>query len=238
MNRGAATQDVATIHDHKIEIYSKRYFDLSPTWFAWIKLSAVDVYSLRRERGFEGQHVFFHLNYPVRYVDLIGIIVSIESVGSGRYTILQLDDSSGLLIEVKIALTLSGHDGVSAPISSVHSNTDVQNLRVNVSMGVVKLVVSDIAVEVGHLLRVKGEMDEFRGIRQILPKRVWVVKNTSEEVEFWRKMEAFKKDVMSSPWILEPGQRKEVDETARKRGLVETKRKRRLERARKEREAR
>lgn len=37
------------------QLYPKRYFDASRTWFEWNKLTSKDVFALREEGGFEGE---------------------------------------------------------------------------------------------------------------------------------------------------------------------------------------
>ncbi|KAI9654448.1 MAG: hypothetical protein M1831_005414 [Alyxoria varia] len=82
-------------------IYPAFCFKASPTYNKWVKLTAADVHALRREPGFEGQNVFFHLNHPLRYVYLCGPVVAIDFITS-RYVLFTLDDSSGANVEIKI----------------------------------------------------------------------------------------------------------------------------------------
>jgi len=51
-----------------------------------------------------GQNIYFHLNHPIRYIYLIGVVVEIDFWE--RFAILTIDDGSGAVIEVKVARVL------------------------------------------------------------------------------------------------------------------------------------
>lgn len=52
----------------------------------------------------------------------------------------------------------------------------------------------------------KGWVDEFRGGRQILLERVTVIRDTREEVEAWRELAEWQRDVLGWPWRLGEGE--------------------------------
>jgi hypothetical protein len=60
------------------------------------------------------------------------------------------------------------------------------------------------SVDVGSLLKVKGLIGEWWGIRQVLLERVSVVRDTTEEIKIWEENTRFLVDVLSKPWHLQP----------------------------------
>lgn len=64
-----------------------------------------------------------------------------------------------------------------------------------------KLFPADI--DIGHVLDVKGGLSVFRDQKQIVAGKIVILKTTDEEVDFWSKIQQFKKDVLSKPWILD-----------------------------------
>ncbi|KAL9084977.1 MAG: hypothetical protein Q9159_004943 [Coniocarpon cinnabarinum] len=89
------------------QIYPAYSFPLSPTFNKWVKLSVADVHSLRALPTFQDQGIYFHLNHPIRFIYICGPIVGIrpipdDSASIPYYVILDIDDSSGQTIEVKL----------------------------------------------------------------------------------------------------------------------------------------
>jgi hypothetical protein len=189
------------------QIYPKRYFDASPTWFQWNRLRATDVHSLREERGFEGQNIYFCLNHPIRFVRLVGLIVDINLVAD-KYLILALDDSSGACIEVKTELrSVREDDHAEYP-----SNTVVDNVDAVVDWGVPSLYINKEPADIGTVVKVKGTIHTFRKTRQLRLERAWIVKDTNEEAKAWAETAQWRRDVLSKPWTLTAAQRAEIDE--------------------------
>jgi hypothetical protein len=46
---------MATLNNAGPVFYPAFCFKASPTHFAWVKMAAIDVHRLRRQRGFEGE---------------------------------------------------------------------------------------------------------------------------------------------------------------------------------------
>jgi len=57
-------------------------------------------------------------------------------------------------------------------------------------------------VEIGKVVKVKGCIGSFRGVRQVLLERVWVVGDTAEEVGCWEETVRFKEEILDEPWKL------------------------------------
>ncbi|KAK4503246.1 hypothetical protein PRZ48_006674 [Zasmidium cellare] len=204
------------------EIYPRRYFDESKTWFAWNKLTAADVYTLREEPGFEGQNVFFHLNNPIRLVRIVGLIVQINSVAEGKYTLLTIDDSSGANIEVK----LQRRDRQPGDDAEYPSNTLIDNVDVMVNLGEPTIYVDRKPVSLGSVVRAQGELTSFRNQRQIDLKKLFRVKDTNEEAVHWSKAAEWKRTVLNKPWVLTQEQRDVADEKLRQEERKEHERRR------------
>lgn len=189
------------------DIYPKRYFNASPTWFAWNNLTAADVNSLRTEPGFEGQQIYFHLNHPIRFVRLVGLIVDIE-IKAGKHILISLDDSSGACIEIKTSLRQVKEDDH----DEYPSNTLVDNLDVHTNLGATSVCINKQPIEIGTIVKAKGTLDSFRNTCQLKLERIWVVKDTNEEVKAWSETANWKRDVLSKPWVLTREQREKIDE--------------------------
>jgi hypothetical protein len=155
-----------------------------------------------------GQHVYFHGNHPIRYVYLCGLVLQFDlapGAGAAKYALLMLDDGSGWAIEVKIPRRY----GIDK--EAFLSNTLIDNLNVNAKFGLASLFIDNKPIHVGAILKVKGTITMFRD-RQIELKRVFLVKDTNEEVVFWVSLAKHRSDVLSRPWILTHPKMKAIDD--------------------------
>ena len=209
------TTRTAISHGH--QIYSKRYFDASLTWCEWNKLTAADVHALRKEQGFEGQNICFHLNHPIRFVRLVGLVVDIEITKNAKHILISLDDGSGECIEVKTSLRDVGKDDHGV----YPSNTVVDTLDVHMHMSIATVYVNKQPIDVGTVIKAKGTLDSFRNRRQLKLERVWIVRDTNEEVQEWSKTAQWKRDVLSKPWVLTKDQQNAIDEQISRDALKE-----------------
>jgi len=116
-----------------------------------------------------------------------------------------LDDGSGACIDVRITRK---------PVTKVvagESNTDVKNLQVHSYLGCFELVVDGKGLDIGTVVKAKCTISSFRDTRQLVLKRISIIKNTNEEVAAWRETAGFKKDVLSKPWVLTSEERDSID---------------------------
>lgn len=201
----------SVVHASAHQIYPKRYFSASPTWLHWNKLTAADVHALRTERGFEGQKVYFYANHPIKFVRVVGLLLEIEQIAEGKYTLLTLDDGSGECIVVKIKRREQADDGNGPP----PSNTEVDNVSVHVDLGLPMLFLEKKPVELGSVVKVKGTIDTFRDVRQLELQRLFTVKDTNMEAKAWSEVAQWKRDILSRPWVLSQAERDAVDEKSR-----------------------
>lgn len=201
--------------DH-YQIYPAKYFSASPTYFAWIALTAHDVHrGLQSREGFEGQNLYFILNHPIKFVRVVGLIIGIEVLGNGKYLLLNLDDGSGSTIECKAQVRQPGRRDDVAEAKRVKeewpSTTLVDNLDCNIDLGELKVRIDRQPVDIGTVVKAKGTIDTFRQQRQLKLERIRVVKDTNEEAKAWRETAAQKANVLSKPWVLTDEKKAEVD---------------------------
>lgn len=172
-----------------------------------------------------GQHIYFHGNHPIRYVYLCGVVLQFDlapGAGATKYALLMLDDGSGRAIEVKIPRR-HGRDLTDGEVFP--SNTYVDNLNVHARLGLASLSIDNKPISVGTVLKVKGTITMFRN-RQIELKRVFLVKDTNEEVEYWASLAKHRRDVLTTPWILTRADMKAIDDELEAQERLERERKR------------
>ena len=168
-----------------LTFYNAYCFDLSPTYHEWAKLTAADVHALKEREGFQGtlnkEHeiyetksrhagqipsVYFHLNHPIRYVRLVGVVVAFD-VYEYRY-IMVLDDSSGENIEV-ICGRVTEESTDAKPKAQ-----KAPNGKTNAAIGKTTLnnTVNLTGVDIGSVVKIKGCIGSFRGMKQIQLERL------------------------------------------------------------------
>ncbi|KAL8797171.1 MAG: hypothetical protein Q9195_000638 [Heterodermia aff. obscurata] len=188
------------------KFYGAYCFDLSPTYNAWIKLTAADVHALQEREGFEWRNsesrregqtasVYFYLNHPIQWVCLVGVVVAFD-VYEHRFIML-LDDSSGANIEVTCGRPQEQNADTKLDAPST------KTIR-NAMMGKTTQgnTVDLTGVDVGSVIKIKGSIGTFRGTRQIQLERLWIVRTTNEEASAWSKTATFRRKVLSIPWVL------------------------------------
>ncbi|KAL9094446.1 MAG: hypothetical protein Q9165_003296 [Trypethelium subeluteriae] len=160
------------------------------------------------EEMLECQKLYFWINHPIRFVRVVGPIVAIDDINP-KYTILTLDDGSGATLGVKIIRRqLEDADNpVDCP-----DNTAVANLNVVSSVGVFELALAGDLLDIGTVVKVKGTLEEFRGVKQLELKRISIVKTTDEEVKAWNELAQFRKNILSEPWQLSNREIKQLEE--------------------------
>ncbi len=57
-------------------------------------------------------------------------------------------------------------------------------------------------IDVGSVVKIKGTIGVYRGIRQIAMKIIHIIPDTAAEVVEWRARTAFMRDVISTPWVV------------------------------------
>lgn len=150
-----------------------------------------------------GQNVFFHLNHPIRWVRIAGIVVAIDEFPGRR--IYTLDDSSGTSIECVIHAPTPDAAVAAAAAVKVEAKPDTAEARqwkgsASTSAEIKTTIPAD--VDVGTLIEVKGGLTLFRGHKQIKILKVTILRSTEQEVAFWEKIMQFRQDVLDKQWNL------------------------------------
>jgi hypothetical protein len=138
-----------------------------------------------------GQHLYFYLNHPIRFVRIVGVVVAIDDLFE-RLAIVTVDDGSGATIELKIA------------------RIPPTNVKISSPFGQFEVVVDHQRLAIGSVVKAKGTITEFREVRQLDLKRLWVITTTDEEAQAWAETAAFKLDVLSKPWHITSKQHKQI----------------------------
>lgn len=157
-----------------------------------------------------GQHLYFLLNHPIRFVRLVGVVVAIDDINA-KYTTLTIDDGSGATVELKIIRIPSADQN---PVDT-SSNTTIDNVNIVSPFGVFEVIVDNQRLDIGTVVKAKGTLSEFRGIKQVELKRVWVVTSTNEEAQAWAETARFKQEVLSHPWHLRSSKVKQIKDKIR-----------------------
>lgn len=217
------------------EVYAPRYYDsLSPTWFQWNKFTAHDIlYHIRSEPNFAGQNVWFWLNHPIQFFQIVGLVVQMDSVANGRYTLLTIDDASGVNLEVKIERKAEMREGE----AEWTENSLTEGVDVFVEMGLPIVVLNGKRVEIGEVIMVKGTLTTFRSEKQMVVKRLRRVTDTNEEAIWWSAMADWKRTTLSRPWVIAAEDMARVDKELKKeKHMSKKEQKHDLERAQRKKE--
>lgn len=141
---------------------------------------------------------------------LVGVIVAIDDINI-RYTVLTIDDGSGANIDLKIVrIPPLEHSPV-----DTSSTTTIGNVNVVSRLGIFKVLVNQQSLDIGTVIKAKGTISEFRGIKQLDLKRIWVVTSTNEEAQAWAEVAAFKQAVLSRPWHISSTEGKKIKSSIR-----------------------
>lgn len=136
---------------------------------------------------------------------IVGAVVAIDDINL-KYTVLTLDDGSGATIEIRIVRLTPD---VCNPVDS-SSNTTIDNVDVINRCGVFEVAVNDEYLAIGTVVKVKGTISEFRGVKQLDLKRIWIVRTTNEEAQAWAEAAATRQGVLSKPWYISSTEHKKI----------------------------
>ncbi|CAK7201453.1 endo-1,3-beta glucanase [Sporothrix eucalyptigena] len=168
-----------------ISYYGQYCFHLSPTLNKWCPMRISDVVKLVQYADFEGQNVFFHLNHPIKWVRIAGVVVACSDYYGRRvYTV---DDGSGATIECSVP----------AP-KPVQKRSDQQQALQPALEPAIPMIDTP-----GTVVEIKGELRTFRDDFQIQVIRLAVLRATQQEVQFWAKVQMFAESTLYKPWVLD-----------------------------------
>ncbi|KAK6846164.1 hypothetical protein PG987_001352, partial [Apiospora arundinis] len=166
----------------KYEFYPTYCNAVSPTLRTWCPLTAHDIFGLQWKVTVENQkYMFFHLNHPISWVRIVGVVVAIDSFYSRRiYTI---DDSSGACIEQRCR---GSRTMMIPPTTPAAAAADPYP-----------------NIETGLVVDIKGVLTVFRNEPQIGVVKMAHVRSTNAEVAFWAKIRAFRAETLARPWVVD-----------------------------------
>lgn len=158
-------------------------------------------------RATTGQNVFFHLNHPIQWVRVAGVVVAVDEYPGRR--IYTLDDSSGACIECTIEVPRTD-TAVAAAVVAIAGRAGLagtakaqpKDIISTSAAGAPPKATVPAEVDVGTVIDVKGGLALFRGYKQIKILKATVLCSTEHEVAFWEKVEQFRRDVLEKPWRL------------------------------------
>ena len=156
-----------------------------------------------------GQNLYFCLNHPIKWVRLVGVIVAVD-VYPTRWIFL-LDDSTGASLEITCGRPVLDNKDVvpTTPAIGTHRPLDPPAQGLTATSRNIDLE----GVDVGTVVKVKGGIGSFRGVKQLLLERISILRSTNEEAASWAENAAFRKEVLNVPWTIS----KKHAERARKR---------------------
>lgn len=183
-----------------LKYYPAYCFSVSPTFHTWVKVTAADVHALKTREGFEGtlllylsgpkhykvitpmskweiyadsertwsgQKIYFHLNHPIKWIRLVGVIVSFDDYE--KRWIMLVDDSSGATLEISCAKApAKDKDANANELGNGNGTGDSQGTSAS------WIGVDLSGVDVGSVVKVKGGIGEFRGVKQMTLERISV----------------------------------------------------------------
>ncbi|KAJ5173397.1 hypothetical protein N7492_005990 [Penicillium capsulatum] len=219
---------MATVDQAGLVFYPAFCFKASPTHFAWVKMAAADVQRLQQVRGFEGQKIYFYNNHPIRFVSIAGVIVTRSEVP--RRTILEVDDSSGAMVEVVIShsdppagsMDMTSNTSTRPPIPQQSDmkikpeflsndtaeeasgvTTRVTSNQPNHVSATDRTILDTTRLNPGTMVNIKGTLSQFRGNMQLQLERFTILSETNAEMEFVDARLRFLVEVLSVPWVLD-----------------------------------
>lgn len=92
--------------------------------------------------------------------------------------------------------------------------------------------------DVGSIVKAKGGISTFRGVKQITLERLTPIRSTTEEVRTWMENSAFRRDVLDRPWVVSAEDQRRLKKEAEGQEDKESRRERWKRRRRREEERR
>ncbi|KAG5294503.1 OB-fold nucleic acid binding domain-containing protein [Histoplasma ohiense] len=176
---------------------------ISPTFFTWVKMAAVDVHRLSLRPGFECQNICFYLNHPIQFICAAGIIVARDE--QERRSILVLDDSSGACLEVVCSKNTQEDHSNTNTITNTNNNNNMDNTTPSQPTHLTSATKKPLNITPllpGVRAKLKGTISYFRGMFQLCLERYEMLHNMTAEVHFWDERTRFRLQVLCVPWVV------------------------------------
>ncbi|KAL1896160.1 endo-1,3-beta glucanase [Sporothrix stenoceras] len=173
----ATTSTATAAPTPPMKLYAQYCFHLSPTLNAWCPMRVADIVHLDQYVEFEGQNVFFHMNHPIKWVRIAGVVVACNEYHARKvYTV---DDGSGETIECVYDPPRPSRQQQQPPPPTMPT------------------------IMSGSIISVKGELKTYRGDLQAHIIKMTVLRSTEQEVQFWAKTAAFARETLYKPWVVD-----------------------------------
>ena len=168
--------------------YPATQHHLHPLHNSWLKLPASVIQTLHVPDGFHSTilsensatlSLYHHINHPVPFVDVCGLIVGCEFLALPGCWSLLIDDGSGTVLEVLVRKGTEGEESwlgkvrggdgrlagpgelIAPPVPEWKGRGWVGGEEVDLRKA-----------EVGKVLRVKGRVKEWKGKKQVVAERI------------------------------------------------------------------
>ncbi|KAA8572756.1 hypothetical protein EYC84_003341 [Monilinia fructicola] len=189
-------------------------YHLSPTYQKWCALRCADIITLKDRRVYvEGKLIHHYLNHPIRYVKLIGLIVSMDDFAHRRvYT---LDDSSGACIECVALLPSSSARAASQSQPAPPPEPSIEHPQVPWA-----------DVQECKVVRVLGVVGTYMTRPQLHIVKMGVVGTTELERRWWDECARLKREVLGREWRVSREEVARWERRERRRGERERERER------------
>ncbi|KIW34541.1 uncharacterized protein PV07_01318 [Cladophialophora immunda] len=264
-----------------LTFYPAYAFKASATWLKWVKLTCLDIHTVlqRHEKysqvttsiAVEGNDpharqrdpplLLFYLNHPVQFVQVIGVVVTLEDYFE-KFWLFKIDDSSGAVIDVTCPKPEEKQGELGARPSNPGTRRATETVKQQLdprsksrpkfhpasgedgeATEEEQLQDTLSLLDIGTTVQAKGTLTTFRSTRQLSLLRLDILPTTTHEMALIASRTQFLSSTLSRPWVLtREEQRKLRDEAqheraddierAKKRKTRETKRRDREERHR------
>jgi hypothetical protein len=205
-----------------LTFYPAYCYPVSPTYFAWVKLTAEDINQhLRSRHGLrqltsDGNPLYFYLNHPIQFVQVVGVVVAIEDYHSHIFLI-TLDDSSGSTLDVvwrkpKPDLensndSANGRHG--RPQNAATTASKSTSAKVSTSGAVSKVTLAEgddlgqllSTLQIGTIVLAKGTLSTFRNTLQLSLLRLSLL-TPQLELRFIQSRSSLLLTTLCKPWKL------------------------------------
>ena len=194
-----------------LTFYPAYTFSASPTYFAWVKLTAHDIRHVLRSRpgfaastGNSRSELLFYLNHPIQFIQIVGVVVAYEEYFE-KFWSFTVDDGSGEVCEcvawkpderVKDAV-----DGTGAATPKVDIEQQKREQTIT-------------GLDIGMVVQVKGMVSTFHEIRRLQIERLSVVPTTNHEVRLIAARTKFLEVVLMKSWVISPKRQRQLLEEA------------------------
>ena len=173
--------------------YPSELWNRSHTYKRYVRLSIADIHRLHRLDGptaarkdEPGGSVFYMLNHPIRWVQVVGRIVVAEA--REQKDLIVLDDGSSATVDIWI-----GEEKIR---KSILLTRDDEDLWIQPKKR------QEVALCPGDCIKIKGElMQTWYGVRQVEVFELERLHDPNLELQFWRTRLSFRQAVLEKSWV-------------------------------------